>query len=173
MIGGLLGGILLLNTGEKLFRDIIPYLILGASLLLAVQDPIRAFLTRRAEKHGSGNIPKWWSMLAVGVAAIYGGYFGAGLSVIILAVLGLTIDESLTKLNALKQSISLSVNIAAAIFFIFKAPVVWSAVVVMAICALTGGWLGGKLAGKIKPIYLRWIVVSIGIIVSIIYFIRG
>lgn len=173
VLGGLAGGILLLNTGEKLFSQIVPYLILMASLLLAVQDPVRAFLTRRAEKQGNTKIPELWSIIPIGLAAVYGGYFGAGLSVIVIAALGLTIEESLTKLNALKQGVSLSVNIAAALFFIFSGQVVWSAVVVMAICALLGGWLGGKLAGKVKPSTLRWMVVAIGIIVSIVYFLRS
>jgi uncharacterized membrane protein YfcA len=108
-------------------------------------------------------------MLPVGLAAIYGGYFGAGLSVIVLAVLGLTLDDSLTRLNALKQGISFSVNIAAALFFLFSGQVVWSAVLVMAVGALVGGVLGGRLAGRIKPSTLRWIVVAIGVVVAVIY----
>jgi uncharacterized protein len=173
VVGGLIGGILLLNTGEKVFRQIVPFLILLASLLLAVQDPVRAFLARRAEKHGSGKVSELWSSVPIGLAAIYGGYFGAGLSVIVLAALGLTMDESLTKLNALKQGVAFSVNIAAAIFFLFSGKVVWEAVLVMAACALIGGWLGGKLAGKVKPAMLRWMVVTIGVVVAIIYFVRG
>lgn len=173
VVGGLLGGILLLNTGEKLFRQLVPFLILLACLLLAVQDPVRAFLTRRAAKHASGKVSELWSMIPIGLAAVYGGYFGAGLSVIVLAALGLTMDESLTKLNALKQGVALSVNLAAAIFFLFSGKVVWSAVLVMAACALLGGWLGGKLAGKIKPATLRWLVVAIGVGVALIYFWRG
>jgi uncharacterized membrane protein YfcA len=173
ILGGLVGGILLLNTGEKVFREIVPFLILLASLLLAVQDPVRAFLVRRAEKHSSGKVSPLWSTIPIGLAAVYGGYFGAGLSVIVLAALGLTIDESLTKLNALKQGVSLSVNTAAAVFFMFSSQVVWPAVLAMAVCALIGGWLGGKLAGKIKPATLRWLVVSIGVTVAIIYLVRG
>jgi uncharacterized membrane protein YfcA len=173
VVGGLIGGILLLNTGEKVFRQIVPFLILLASLLLAVQDPVRAFLTRRAEKHGSGKVSELWSILPIGLAAVYGGYFGAGLSVIVLAALGLSMDESLTKLNALKQAVSFSVNLAAAIFFVFSGKVVWEAVLVMAVCALVGGWLGGKLAGKVKPSTLRWMVVTIGVVVTVIYLIKG
>lgn len=173
VIGGLLGGILLLGTGEKLFRQIVPFLILMASLLLAAQDPVRAFLIRRAEKHGGGKVSELWSTLPIGLAAIYGGYFGAGLSVIVLAVLGLTMDESLTKLNALKQAVSFSVNVAAAVFFVFSGKVVWEAVLVMAVCALIGGWLGGRLAGKVKPATLRWMVVTIGLVVAVIYLVRG
>jgi uncharacterized membrane protein YfcA len=173
VVGGLLGGILLLNTGEKVFRQIVPFLILLASLLLAVQDPVRAFLLRRAAKHGGGQVSELWSSLPIGLAAIYGGYFGAGLSVIVLAALGLTLDESLTKLNALKQGVAFSVNLAAAVFFLFSGKVVWNVVLVMAVCALLGGWLGGRLAGKIKPARLRWLVVTIGVVVAGIYFWRG
>lgn len=173
VVGGLLGGVLLIFTGEKVFRQIVPYLILLASLLLAVQDPVRAWLLRRAEKHASGQVSQLWSILPIGLASVYGGYFGAGLSIIILAALGLTTDESLTKLNALKQAVSFSVNIAAAVFFVFSGQVVWNAVLVMAVSALIGGWLGGKLAGYVKPVTLRWIVVTIGVIVGIYYLIRG
>jgi uncharacterized protein len=172
VVGGLVGGVLLLNTGEKLFRDLVPYLILMASLLLAVQDPVRAWIARRANKAGT-TPSELFAVLPIGLAAIYGGYFGAGLSVIVLAALGLVFEDTLTRLNGLKQSISFSVNIAAAIFFLFSGKVVWEAVLVMAVCALTGGWLGGRLAGKVKPATLRWMVVIIGITVSIIYFVRG
>jgi hypothetical protein len=91
---------------------------------------------------------------------------------IILAVLGLAVDDSLTHLNALKQVIALSTNLAAAIFFIFSGNVLWPAAIVMAVGALIGGALGGKLAGRIKPSTLRWVVVTIGVIVSIIYFVK-
>jgi uncharacterized membrane protein YfcA len=172
VVGGVIGGILLLQTGEKLFRDLVPYLILLASTLLAVQDPLRKWLLKRAAKSGSKASAENWVWLPVGLAAIYGGYFGAGLSVIVLAVLGLMLDDNLTRLNALKQSISFSVNTAAALLFIFSGKVVWSAVLVMAVGALLGGALGGRLAGRIKPITLRYIVVTIGFIVAIIYFVR-
>lgn len=173
VVGGLIGGILLLNTGEKVFRALVPFLILLASGLLAVQDPLRAWLVRRSSQSGSGGSMSQASVvLPVGLAAIYGGYFGAGLSVIVLAVLGLVLDDTLTRLNALKQAVAFSVNIAAAIFFVFSGQVVWSAALVMAVGALIGGVLGGRLAGRIKPSALRRVVVIIGVIVSIIYFVR-
>lgn len=172
VIGGLMGGILLLNTGEKAFRALVPFLILLASGLLAVQDPLRAWLVRRSSRSGSGSMSQTSVVLPVGLAAVYGGYFGAGLSVIVLAVLGLVLDNSLTRLNALKQAVAFSVNIAAAIFFLFSGQVVWLAALVMAVGALIGGVLGGRLAGKIKPSALRRIVVIIGVIVSIIYLVR-
>jgi uncharacterized membrane protein YfcA len=173
VIGGVIGGILLLNTGERVFRALVPFLILLASGLLAVQDPLRAWLLRRAGQTGSTPVSEKWAVLPVGLAAVYGGYFGAGLSVIVLAVLGLLLDDTLTRLNALKQSVSFSVNIAAAIFFVFSGQVVWLAALVMAVGALTGGVLGGRLAGRIKPATLRWIVVVIGVVVAVIYLVRS
>jgi uncharacterized membrane protein YfcA len=172
-VGGIFGGILLLNTSEKMFREIVPFLILLASALLAASDPLRAWLLRRMGKGGSAAATlAVWGTLPVGLAAVYGGYFGAGLSVIVLAVLGLVVNDSLTRLNALKQAIAFSVNITAAIFFVFSGQVVWPVVLVMAVCALLGGTLGGKLAGKIKPSVLRWVVVTIGVVVAILYLLR-
>ncbi len=172
VIGGVAGGILLLNTGERLFAELIPFLILLASLLLAVADPLRAFLSRRSGGPASADQMTTAAVLPVGLAAVYGGYFGAGLSVIVLAVLGLMLNESLTRLNALKQLISFSVNVAAAVFFVFSGSVVWPAAAVMAVCALGGGVAGGKLAGRIKPEVLRRIVVVIGLAISIYYFVK-
>lgn len=173
VIGGLIGGVLLLRTGERLFSDLVPFLILLASVLLAIQDPVRAWLTRRLSAHPSGVHLEKWSWLPVGLAAVYGGYFGAGLSVIVLAALGITLEDSLTRLNALKQLIGFATNVAAAVFFVFSGQVVWIAAAVMALGALLGGALGGRLAGRVKPSILRWIVVSIGVVVAILYFMRG
>ena len=170
-LGGVLGGFLLLNTGERMFRALVPFLILLASLLLAVQDQIRAWVFGRAARANRA-VSDVWMVLAVGIAAVYGGYFGAGLSVIVLAILGLVLDDSLTRLNALKQVVALSVNLAAAIFFVFSGQVVWRMALVMAVGALVGGVLGGRLAGRVKPLLLRRIVVTIGILVSVIYWIR-
>ena len=172
-IGGLIGGFILLHTAEKVSHELVPFLILLASLLLAVQDPVKSWLTRRAEKNKSANTSEGWAALPVGLAAIYGGYFGAGLSVIVLATLGLVVEDTLTRLNAIKQAIGFAVNVAAAIFFVFSGQVVWAIAAVMAVGALLGGALGGRLAGKVKPSALRWIVVVIGVAVSLIYFVRG
>ena len=171
-IGGLIGGLLLLNTGEKLFRELVPFLILLASGLLAVQNPVRAWLTKRAEKQQKAAPSELLAILPVTLAAVYGGYFGAGLSVIVLAVLGLTIDDNLTRLNGLKQAIAFGTNITAAVLFMFSGQVEWTSALIMAVGALIGGSLGGRLAGRIQPNMLRKIVVTVGVIVSIIYFVR-
>ena len=172
--GGIVGGLLLLNTQEKVFREAVPYLILLATALLAFQGQIRAWLVRRMQHAEGTNEHRVLAAVLVFLASIYGGYFGAGLSVIVLAVLGLVLDDTLTRLNGLKQSISFSVNTAAALFFLFTGAshIQWYAALVMAVAALAGGALGGRLAGRVKPSLLRGIVVVIGIIVAIIYIVR-
>jgi hypothetical protein len=171
-VGGLIGALLLRVTSEKLFSDLVPYLILAASALLAVQDPVKAWLTQRAQA-GKKASSESWAVLPVGLAAVYGGYFGAGLSVIILAVLGLVVNDNLTRLNAIKQSISFSANVTAAVFFAFSGLVNWPVALVMAVGALAGGMLGGRLAGRIKPATLRWLVVGIGVVIGVIYLVRS
>ncbi len=162
---------LLLYIIADLFRFIVPFLILLASVLLAVQNRVREWIKRHA-----GNASKKEdirsTVLPVGLAAVYGGYFGAGLSVIVLAVLGLFFDDSLTRLNALKLCISLSVNVAAAVFFLFSGLVVWPIVLVMAVAALAGGALGGSFAGRINPDLLRWTIVVIGLAIGVLLLVR-
>lgn len=175
-LGGVLGGWLLLESGEKLFRGLVPWLILAASLLLAAQGRVRAWLDRRLRARAGRDDEERLeraAWLPVGAAAVYGGYFGAGLSVIVLAALGLSTRESLTRLNAAKQAIALVVNLAAAAFFVFSGKVAWTLAGAMALGALVGGVLGGRLAGRLPPATLRWTVVGLGLVVATLYFARG
>jgi uncharacterized protein len=172
MIGGVIGSILLLRTGERSFMAIVPFLILGASCLLAVQGVIRMWLVRRSVKAEAKPQSETWALILIGLAAIYGGYFGVAMSVVVLSLLGLLINDSLTRLNAIKQTVAFGANGAAAVLFIFSGRIAWTIALVMAAGALIGGTLGGRLAGHIKPDALRWTVVSIGITLAIIYFSR-
>ena len=172
VLGGIAGGVLLLYTSDAVFRKLIPWLILTAVVLLAFQDRMRTWVIARMSDAGHHHLNEAWSMVLIFPAAVYGGYFGAGLGVMMLAVLGLVLEDTLTRLNALKQSLSFSINIAAAIFFLFSGQVVWSAAIVMAVGALAGGVLGGRMAGRIKPVTLRWIVIIIGLLVAVVYIIR-
>jgi uncharacterized protein len=172
VLGGIAGGILLLYTSDSAFRKLIPYLILLAVILLAFQDQLRNWIVGRSADEGHWHLNEAWSVLLIFPSAIYGGYFGAGLGVMMLAMLGVVLEDSLTRLNALKQSLSFSINIAAAIFFLFSGQVVWPAAIVMSVGALAGGALGGRMAGTVKPTILRWIVVCVGLVVSLIYFFR-
>jgi uncharacterized membrane protein YfcA len=163
-LGGVGGAWLLTRTSDAAFRDLVPFLVLGACLLLAVQDRIRALLQRRFARIGLG-----WAIPPVFLAAIYGGYFGVALSVMFLAMLGLALDDSLTRLNALKQAMSLACNVAAALYFAIGATVVWSAAGAMAAGALLGGWAGGRAASKVSPSLLRLIVIAIGLIIAAMF----
>jgi uncharacterized membrane protein YfcA len=170
--GGVVGSILLLRTGERAFQALVPYLILTASCLLAAQGVTRIWLVRRSIKLETKAQSETWAVILVGLAAIYGGYFGVAMSVVVLSLLGLMINDTLTRLNAIKQTVAFGANGAAAVIFIFSGKVVWLIVLVMAVGALIGGTLGGRLAGHIKPDTLRWTVVTIGIVLAIIYFTR-
>lgn len=172
LVGGTAGGALLLSTGEKLFQSLAPFLILLASAMLALQDPLRAWIAGRGPAIQSAVRGGAWVAVPVSLAAIYGGYFSAGLSIIVLSVLGLMLDDTPRRLNAVKQAISFSVNVAAALFFVFSGEVVWLAALVMALAALAGGALGGRLAGCIKPSTLRWCVVAVGTVVGLTYLAR-
>lgn len=162
-IGGAAGALLLLHTGAKTFDVVVPFLLLIAVLLLGFQDRIRARLHVLANNEGL-------AAPIAGLAAIYGGYFGAGLGVIVLAALAIVIGDSLVRLNALKQLISLAVNITAAIVFLARAPLDRDTLVVMAACSLVGGVVGGKIASRVSPKMLRALVVTIGGAVAIYYF---
>jgi uncharacterized membrane protein YfcA len=172
ILGGVAGAVLLLHTHEQVFRALVPYLILLASGLLALQERLRLWLLCRNEQVGEGTTHQRWSVFALFFAAIYGGYFGAGVSVIVLAILGISLEDSLTRLNALKHALAFSINLAAAIFFLFSKQVMWSTAAVMAVGAVLGGILGGKVAGRMKPAHLRRIVVAIGIVVAVVYWLR-
>ncbi len=172
ILGGFVGGYLLLITSEKLFTNLVPFLILIASALLAVQNPVKNWLTRRQQSGQSAHPSEFWIFIPVFLGSIYGGYFGAGLSVIMLSVLGLILNDNLTRLNALKQVIAFAANLTAAALFVFSGKVHWPVALIMAVGALLGGSIGGRIAGRIKPSTLRLIVVILGFVVGTIYLIR-
>jgi uncharacterized membrane protein YfcA len=172
IIGGLVGGILLLYVSEQVFHILVPFLILLAAILLAVQDRIRDWIRRHTGHDGTDRKGCRNAALPAGLAAIYGGYFGPGLSVIYLAVLSLFLDDTLTRLNALKQCLSLATNVAAAVFFLFSGLIIWPLAVVMAVGALLGGAIGGHITGRINPTWLKWLIVTIGMAVGLYYLIR-
>ena len=172
IVGGVAGGLLILNTSESAFRSIIPYLILVATLLLAAQVRIKNWVVARIGQAHTEHHNPMVMMSLVFLAAIYGGYFGAGLGVILMATLGLVTDESMTRLNFLKQALGFAINLAAAIYFAFSGKVDWMIALVMIFGSLLGGLIGGKLAGKMKPEVLRWIVVTAGLIAATVFFLK-
>ena len=163
-VGGLVGSVLLVLTSDAVFRNLVPVLILTACALLGFQDVIkRRVFSNRSHAHREAP-----PVLMVGVflSAIYGGYFGAGLGIMLLAVLGLLLDDQLTKLNALKTLLSFTINIVAALFFVFSGKVEWAYAAVMAPASLVGGHLGGSMVGRLDPKVLRVIVIAFGVAVA-------
>jgi uncharacterized membrane protein YfcA len=167
-IGGFCGGLLLLHTSESLFRSVVPFLILFAAVLLSLQDIIRKRLLART--HHAETLR--WALVPVALAAAYGGYFGAGVGVIMLGFLGVVLDDNIIRLNALKQALSLSCNVAAAVFFLFSGRIDWPIIGVMAGGALVGGVLGGMLVSRIPARVLRWVIVTFAIGLAAIYLVR-
>lgn len=165
--GGLAGSILLVVSSEAMFRAIVPYLIITACVVLAVQVPLRAWLfARQRAEH------RLVELSFIGAASVYGGYFGAGLGIMLIAVLGLFSDAPLTRVNALKQLLSIAINVSAAVFLSFSGKVQWSLVAVMAPMSLVGGHVGGRLVSVIKPTLLRVVVVIYGLVVAAVYLTR-
>jgi hypothetical protein len=107
------------------------------------------------------------------LAATYGAYFGAGLGIMMLAILGIFVADTLQRLNALKGLLSLVINVVGAAFFAFFADVVWAAVAVMAVASLLGGQAGVLLARRLDDRVLRWLVVAFGVVVAVRLLLRA
>jgi uncharacterized protein len=175
-LGGLVGALLLLRTGARAFADAVPILILLACGLLAVQERVRAALLARgtggaAAAAGQGRMSPWVLAL-IAAGAMYGGYFGAGMSVIVLAALGLALADTLPRLNALKQAVAAAANGAAAAWLAIHGAVDWRMIAILALSAGCGGAWGGRLAGRLSAVLLRRIVVVLGIAIAVIYLLR-
>ncbi len=167
-LGGAAGAVLLLSTGESSFNLIVPFLLLFAAVLVAAQDKLRAWIV--SHKHGLR--AEALAAVPIAAAAVYGGYFGAGMGVIVLGALGVVLADTLVRISALKQMVSLCVNVSAAIVFVIWGPIDWPIAGVMMVGSLLGGALGGVLSRDVPPIVLRWLVVGIGVTVSVVYFTR-
>jgi uncharacterized membrane protein YfcA len=170
MLGGLVGGGLLLGSQEKLFAALVPWLILFGAVLLALQKPLRSVLRPAAPTHSDGSPQRRLlgpAAGAIALAAVYGGYFGAGLSVIFLAVLGLAFDDSLNRLNGLKQLLSLATNLCAALVLMASGRVDWTMASIVALASILGGQIGGHLAHRVDGEALRWLVVVLGVAIGL------
>lgn len=173
LIGGAIGSFLLELTPNQVFRAAVPWLILLSCVLLLVQSSVRNWVRLRAEeKLASASFrdrrdPSVGAIIAVLFAAIYGGFFGAGLGIMLLGLLGLFTDDNLRHVNALKQALSLVVNLCAAVVFSVTGNVRWELVPIMAVSALLGGYAGGRLSSVVNASVLRWTVIVFGVAVAI------
>ena len=173
LAGAVAGAWLLTVTPQQLFERIVPFLILLSCALLAAQPAI----SRRRRRGRSGaNRPGHRSVaLHAGqlATAVYGGYFGGGLGILQLALLGLGLRDDLHRLNALKGLLSLVIGAASAAYFAIFGSVAWPAAGIMVIASLLGGQLGVVAVRRLSPDLLRWLVVVMGVAVAIVLFLRG
>lgn len=171
LIGGTGGALLLLRTPEETFVKVIPWLMLGATLLFASGDK----LTDRL-RFGQDDIPPWWVAAAVLLQlpiSIYGGFFGGGLGILMLALLSTLGMRNLHVMNSFKTIMGAAVNGAAAFTFFFTGAAVWPQAAVMIAGAISGGYLGAHYAQKIEPGKLRWVVIAVGTVMTIWFFVRA
>lgn len=171
-LAGVAGALLLLRTDDRAFDAAVPFLLLVAALLVAVQEPLRARLFGHAREGSAARRAEVWAALPIALAGVYGGYFGAGMGVMILAALGVVLADTLARINALKQLVSLAVNVAAAGVFLGSGRIDWPITAAMAGAALAGGALGGRVASRVPARALRVAIVVLGVALSIVYFVR-
>lgn len=170
VLGGITGALLLLNLPAAAFKAIVPILILVALVLVVVQPRIsRALAARRkqAPVHAS-----WWSLLAIYGCGIYGGYFGAAQGVLMISVLALSFDDTLARLNGLKNVLTMFANLVAAVIFIIvtivrPAPdraIDWTAAILIAVGSTIGGYVGAQVGRRLPPTALRGVIVVVGLV---------
>lgn len=165
--GGAVGTVLLLVAPPGVFDAVVPWLVLVAVALLAAQPRVAAAVRRRADTRDRAPHASVRLHLATFAAATYGGYFGGGLGVILLAVLGIFLPDDLTRLNGLKNALSLVVNTVALVGFALFGPVAWGAVAVVGPASLVGGVTGGRVARRVSAVALRRIVIVWGTVVAL------
>jgi uncharacterized membrane protein YfcA len=167
LLGALVGGALLMGLPASAFDVIVPVLIVIALVLVVAQTRLqRWLLARREYQHPHGGPWLWAGVLLAGV---YGGYFGAAQGIILIALLGIALDDDLQRLNATKNVLSAVVNGTAALLFIVLSwlgdtVIDWQAVALVAVGATIGGLLGARVGRRIPPMVLRGIIVVVGLV---------
>lgn len=159
VLGSLAGTALLLHGSNAQFRAVVPWLIGVATVAFAIQPLLVRALSRVPHDH-----PTRGTLLQVGTfcIAVYGGYFGAGLGILLLAVFGLALPDDLATLSGLRNALSLLVNLVAAIVFVIRGHLAWDVVVCLWAGTLVGGVLGTGVVKRLAPSLLRAVIVLIG-----------
>ncbi len=162
--GGTTGAVLLLALPASTFERVVPFLILLACALVALQPRLARALARRRPdgvEHSAA------LALFVYVSGIYGGYFGAAQGVILIALLAIFVPDDLQRLNGLKNLLVLFVNGIAAVLFVLLAPVAWEAVVLVAAGSIAGGQIGAAVGRRLPPLVLRGAIIVVGTAVAL------
>jgi uncharacterized membrane protein YfcA len=172
LIGGGVGAILLRSTPAALFERLVPFLILFATILFIVEGPIQKKLRERSSFNHAGGIGMRGALALNLLVAIYGGYFGAGMSIMMLSFLSLLGMVDILQMDALTSLFSLCVNGVAATLFISMKMVDWRYVLPMAIAAVIGGYGAAGVAKRIGRVAVRRFVIAVGLGMSVILFVR-
>jgi len=162
--GGLTGGILLLALPSSTFALIVPFLILLAAGLMAIQPYLSRFV---AARRGTGRGHDAVFVGLIFLTSIYGGYFGAAQGVLFITFLSIFQPGHLQRSNAVKNVLALLTNAVAAVLFILVAPVDWLAAALIAVGAVVGGQIGAYVGRRMRPGFLRWLVVVVGVVVAL------
>lgn len=161
VIGGITGAILLLELPASAFRAIIPaFITLGVALVI-VQPFVARRLARREWIRADGR--GWAAGLGLFFVGVYGGYFGAGQGLLIIAVLGLAVADSLHRLTALRNVLAGLTNAVAALAFVLVTHIAWQAVVLIAAGSIIGGWAGVHMGRRLPPLAYRVVIALVGI----------
>ncbi|HEY6411229.1 MAG TPA: sulfite exporter TauE/SafE family protein, partial [Ktedonobacteraceae bacterium] len=173
LIGGVLGAELLLSTSQSTFVKLLPYLLLVATVLFALSGPIT---TRLRSKTLKGGRQSWLTLVGIAmlqlIIAIYGGYFGGGIGILMLATLGLMGMENIHEMNAMKTLLTTFINGVAVIIFVIRGVVVWPQAILMVVGAIIGGYAGAYFARKIDQRWVRGFVIVVGVSMTIYFFLR-
>jgi len=168
LAGGLTGAVVLLALPHSVFKAAVPFLVLVAALLMAVQPRITTWMADRGERHVHGGAPL---VLGVYLTGVYGGYFGAAQGVILMSLLAIFIDDDLQRLNGTKNALALIVNSVAGVVFVLVAHVDWSVAALIAAGSIIGGQLGGHYGRRLPTAALRACVVVVGVSVAVVLFV--
>jgi uncharacterized membrane protein YfcA len=165
LIGGLLGAVLLVRLPGDAFEAVVPVLILVALVLVMIQPRVARVLAARRTAAGSAG-GDGGPLLLVGVflAGTYGGYFAAAQGVLLIALMGMLLDDTMQRVNAAKNVLQLIVNAVAATFFLFGASIDWTVVLLIAVGSVLGGLGGARLGRRLSPSVLRSIIIAVGLI---------
>jgi uncharacterized protein len=162
VLGGGCGAVLLLVLPAAAFRDVVPALILLALLLVVLGPRINAWAARRG--HAVSGTVRWPLWIATAATGVYGGYFGAAQGVLLLALLGISIDDDLQRHNAVKNVLTALANLVSGVVFAFVAPISWPVVGLIAAGATVGGVLGARVGRRLSPTALRAVIVVVGVV---------
>ncbi len=168
-IGGLVGALALVSLPEGVFTHVVPFLIVSGAVLMYFQPKLNARLNI-----GSGDPLKRSHLASLGLATfgtgVYAGYFGAGASVLFMAIAGIFLTGNLHRMAAFRSLLTLLSNLVAAVVFVLVSHIAWVAVAVMAPATVLGGWVGSRVALKVPIGLLRWLVVAFSFAVAVALF---